>query len=93
MPKLPQRLRILTAQVQACKTRVMPPREPEDHGAGETNNRYCVYCTDETGKLKKPPTVRRGDDRISHVPKGNTREEAEGFVDEQIKKLPGWKDK
>jgi hypothetical protein len=59
--------------------------------AGDLNNPYCVYCTDETGKLKSRKDVREGMIRFYMKSENQTREEAEEFVDRYMKKMPVWK--
>ena len=80
-------------EVKACESCGMPMKEAKDHGSGDTSNPCCVYCTDEVGKLKSRQEVREGMINFYISQMGKTKEEAEGFVDEQMKNLPAWKDK
>jgi hypothetical protein len=62
------------------------------HGEGDINNPYCVYCTDETGKLKSREEVRKRMIGFFMKSEKRTREEAEKFVDEHMKKMTAWKE-
>jgi hypothetical protein len=67
-------------------------QDAKDFGRRDINSRYCVYCTDETGKLKGRHDVREGMILFFMSRMGRPREEAEKFVDEQMRKLPAWRD-
>jgi hypothetical protein len=77
--------------ISPCDSCGMPMREAKDHGGGDWSNPYCVHCTDETGKLKSREQVREGMTRLYMRRMGKPREEAQKFVDQQMKKLPAWK--
>jgi hypothetical protein len=81
----------MTNEVKACESCGMPMQDAKNRGGGDTNNPYCVYCTDETGKLKSCQEVREGMIRFYMSQMGKPRDDAEKFVDEQMKKLPAWR--
>ena len=80
-------------EVKVCQSCGMPMKVAKDHGGKDTNNPYCVYCTDEAGKLKSRQEVREGMIRFYMSQMAKSREEAEKSVDEHMKNLPAWKDK
>jgi len=77
--------------ISPCDSCGMPMREAKDHGGGDWSNPYCVHCTDETGKLRSREQVRESMTRLYMSRMGKPREEAQKFVDQQMKKLPAWK--
>jgi hypothetical protein len=83
----------MASEVKTCESCGMPMKKAKDHGALDVNNPYCVYCTDETGKLKSRRQVREGMIGFYTSQMGKSRKDAEKFVDEEMKKLPAWKDK
>ena len=76
----------------SCKSCGMPMEDASQHGGGDINNSYCVYCTDETGKLKSREKVREGMIGFFMKSEKRTREEAEKFIDEHMRKMPAWKE-
>jgi len=83
----------MSSQVKTCESCGMPMKEADQHGAHDINNPYCVYCTDETGKLKTRQEVRQGMINFYLSQTKKTREEVEKLVDEQMRNLPAWKEK
>ena len=81
----------MATNVKTCESCGMPMSKAKEHGGGEVSNPYCVHCTDETGKLKSRKVIREGMINLYMSRMGKPREEAEKFVDEQMKKLPAWK--
>lgn len=79
-------------EVKACESSGTPMPEAKDHGGGDVNNPFCVYCTDEAGKLKSRAEIREGMINLYTSRMGKPREEAEKFVDEQMNKLPAWRE-
>jgi hypothetical protein len=77
--------------ISPCDSCGMPMREAKDHGGGDWSNPYCVHCTDQTGVLKSREQVREGMTLLYMSRMGKPREEAQKFVDRQMKKLPAWK--
>ena len=82
----------MATDLKACESCGMPMGEAKDHGGGDVGNPYCVHCTDEAGKLKSRVEIREGMINLYMSRMGKPREEAEKFVDEQMNKLPAWKD-
>ena len=76
---------------KTCQSCGMPMPQAKDHGGGEVGNPYCVHCTDQTGKLKSRAEIREGMINLCMSRMGKPRDEAESFVDRQMKKLPAWK--
>ena len=81
----------MVANVKTCESCGMAMLQAKDHGGGDAGNPYCVHCTDQTGKLKSRAEIREGMINLYMSRTGKPRQEAEGFVDEQMKKLPAWK--
>jgi hypothetical protein len=75
-----------------CESCGMPMKDASHHGGKDVNNPYCVYCTDETGKLKSREEVRKGMIGFFMKSENKTREDAEKHVDEHMKKMPAWKE-
>lgn len=82
----------MVTDVRVCESCGMSMPESKDHGGGDVNNPFCVYCTDETGKLKSCAEIREGMINLFMSRMGKPREEAEKFVDEQMNKLPAWRE-
>ena len=80
----------MVADVKACRSCGMAMPQAKDHGGGDASNPYCVHCTDQTGKLKDRAEIREGMINLYMSRSGTPREEAERFVDEEMKKLPAW---
>jgi hypothetical protein len=82
----------MATDVKVCESCGMSIPEAKDHGGGDMSNPYCLYCTDETGKLKSRAEIREGMINLYMTRMGKPKEEAEKFVDEQMKELPAWKE-
>ena len=82
----------MATDLQACESCGMRMGEAKHHGGGDVGNPCCVYCTDETGKLKSRAEIREGMINLYMSRMGKPREEAEKFVDQQMKKLPAWRE-
>jgi len=82
----------MMAEKNTCESCDMPMQDASQHGGGDMNNAYCLYCTDETGKLKPREEVREGMIAFYMKSENKTREEAERFTDEYMKKMPAWKE-
>ncbi len=78
----------MTDEVKVCESCGMPMKEAKEHGGDNISIPYWVYCTDVAGKLKSRQEVREGMIRFYMSQIGKPREEAEKFVDEQMKNLP-----
>jgi hypothetical protein len=83
----------MVARKKSCESCGMPMQKADEFGGNDVNNRFCVYCTDQTGKLKSRKEVRKGMVQFyqSHLKK--TKKEAEEFVDKQMMKFPAWRGK
>ncbi len=77
--------------VDKCESCGMPMMHHEVRGGKIKDNKYCVHCTDDKGKLKDREEVR--EDMIRHYMKSlaKTREDAEKHVDEHMNEMPAWK--
>jgi hypothetical protein len=71
----------------------MPMAQDKQHGGCDPNNRYCIFCTDEVGKLKSREAVRSGMVAFFMRKKRLDNDVAEKFVDDYMKKMPAWKKK
>ena len=71
----------------------MPMATAEEHGAQDSNNPYCIHCTDITGKLL--PFERKFEDFVNLAMKTRWmgREEAERTVLAEMSQMSAWKDK
>ena len=76
--------------MKLCESCGMPLEKPEDHGAGDPKNRYCRYCTNEKGELKKKSEIREGWIEFTMKSQGKSREEAEKDVDAAMDEMPAW---
>ncbi len=75
-----------------CESCDMPMEKPEDHGGEKEDNPYCRHCTDENGNLKSREEIREGWIQFHMKSTGKSREETEKEIDEQMKKMPAWKE-
>ena len=80
------------AEKNSCESCGMPMKDLSQHGGGEINNPYCIYCADESGNLKPREQVREGMIGFFMKSENKSREEAERFVDEHMSKMPAWKE-
>jgi hypothetical protein len=81
----------MATNVKSCESCGMPMPEAKDHGGADADNLYCVHCTNRTGKLKSRKEIREGMINLYMSRMGKPRDEAEKFVDKQMKKFPAWK--
>jgi len=63
----------------------------ESCGMPIDSGKYCKYCA-PGGRLKSKEQVRDGWINFTVSNQGLSREKAEKKVDEQMKKMPAWKD-
>lgn len=74
-----------------CESCGMPMQKPDDFGGMDINNKYCVHCTDERGKLQSWEEKVKGTThffmRTSDVPEKKAKE----MAIEYLKKFPAWK--
>ncbi len=76
-----------TAQCESCG---MPMREKSEFGGRDLKNRYCCYCTDETGTLKPYQAVLEGMTAFSVKMQGLDPDQARLAAIEHLAKMPAW---
>ena len=76
-----------------CQSCGMPMGEDKQHGAGDPKNPFCVFCTDEKGKLKTREQISTGMAAFFMRKRRMDADVAEKFVDDYMKKMPAWKKK
>ncbi len=71
----------------------MPMASSQDHGAQDSDNPYCVHCTDMNGKLLA--FERKFEDLVEQAMKNRwmSREQAVRTVMIEMEQMPAWKDK
>jgi uncharacterized phage-like protein YoqJ len=73
-----------------CESCGMPMRSSEDFGGGRTDNVYCVYCTDQEGRLKPYDEVLKNMKNFAVKTMGVSDSEALQMAQEGMAKLPAW---
>jgi hypothetical protein len=73
-----------------CESCGMPMESPEMFGGGRTDNRYCVYCTDEKGDLKPFDLKLEEMTRFTMTRMGMDETRARQVSREQMLKQPAW---
>ena len=76
-----------------CKSCGMPMKTDNMHGGGNPKNVYCIYCTDNKGKLKSRAAVKAGMIAFFMKSKKMDKKAATKFVNAYMKKMPAWKPK
>lgn len=62
-----------------------------DNSTSKKDDHFCIYCQDQqSGQLKSKEEVREGSILAMMQYQGQSREEAEKFVAENMPKLPRW---
>lgn len=74
-----------------CESCGMPMENAEQHGGGDINNPYCMYCTTPEGKLKSRGEIREGMIGFYMSRMEKSREEAEKIVDDTMSRMPTWR--
>ncbi len=76
-----------------CESCGMPMGSKEEHGAQNSDNPYCIHCTDVKGKLL--PFEKKFEDFVDLAMKNRwmTREQAEKTALLDMAQMPAWKDK
>lgn len=76
---------------KTCESCGMPMVHAEDFGGQKMDNKYCVHCTDEQGKLK--PFDQKLADMTGFIMKTSdlNKEKAEKMAKETMSKMPAWK--
>jgi len=74
-----------------CESCGMPMKKAEDFGGGNSTNKYCTYCTDETGTLK--PFEQKLEDMTEFIMKTSdlSKQNAEQMAKDTMSKMPAWK--
>ena len=74
-----------------CESCGMPMKKIEDFGGKIPDNKYCVHCTDELGKLK--PFDQKIKDMTGFIMKTSdlNQEKAEQMAKDTMSKMPAWK--
>ena len=73
-----------------CESCGMPMKKLSEFGGLKINNKYCVYCTDEKGKLKSFEQKREEVINYHIIENKLNRKDAEKIVDQQMKKFNIW---
>ena len=71
----------------------MPMASSQDHGAQDSDNPYCVHCTDMDGRLLS--FERKFEDFVQQAMKNRwlSREQAVRTAIAEMEQMPAWKDK
>lgn len=74
-----------------CESCGMPMKKAEEFGGQNPENKYCVYCTDESGALK--PFEQKLEDMTGFIMKTSdlSKEKAEQMAKDTMSKMPVWK--
>ncbi len=62
-----------------------------DFGGGDTENKFCVHCTDDKGNLKSRQEIKDGMVHAMMKMKNLSLQDAVFEVDESMAKMPAWK--
>jgi len=65
--------------------------KPEDYGGENSQNKSCVYCSNEDGSLKPRDIVREGMIEFWMAREKLDRASAEKATDDHMLKMPAWK--
>jgi|CXWL01.1.fsa_nt_gi hypothetical protein len=68
----------------------MAMTSPSQYGNGDSTSRFCIYCTDQTGKLKARNEIRAGMIEYTMKLENWPRERAKYEVDRLLAGLPAW---
>lgn len=79
--------------VKACMSCGMPMTKPEDYSGGNSENLYCVYCSNLDGSLKSREEVFKGIVNSMMVSQKMDRKTAESTAKELMTKMPAWSGK
>jgi len=74
-----------------CESCGMPMKMAEEFGGQNTDNKYCVYCTDKSGILK--PFDQKLSDMTHFIMRTSdlNQEKAEQMAKDTMSKMPAWK--
>ena len=73
-----------------CESCGMPLRKNEDFGGGKLDNKHCVHCCDDQGKLKSYDQVLLGMKQFMIQNMGVSEEESLISAKENMAKMPAW---
>jgi uncharacterized glyoxalase superfamily protein PhnB len=76
-----------------CLSCGMPMTKPEDFGAGNPANIYCVHCSNPNGSLKSYQAVFEGMVGFMIKTQNMNRETAKVAAKEYMSKMPAWEDR
>ena len=68
----------------------MPMRSTAEFGGGDIGNKYCVKCTDESGRLKSYDEVLASMSDFVIRTMGVSAQEAYKMAKENMAKMPAW---
>ena len=74
-----------------CESCGMPMTKKGDFGGGDTENKFCVHCTDDKGNLKSRQEIKDGRVHAMMKMKNLSLQDAVFEVDESMNKMPAWK--
>lgn len=77
-------------QEKVCESCGMPMVEASDFGGGNTENKYCKYCTNETGELKDFETKLKDTIHFMISRMNVDPSVAEKLARETLAKMPAW---
>ncbi|MFH1126497.1 MAG: VOC family protein [archaeon] len=80
-----------TKEFPKCESCGMSMRDKKDFGGGNTDNKYCVHCTDTGGKLKNKEEIRDGMIQLAMKTMNLNLQDAVKMVDDNMRKMPAWK--
>jgi hypothetical protein len=68
----------------------MPMKSSSDHGGGDTENTYCVYCCQSDGSLKDYNEVHEGMVNLFMKTRKLDRNSAEQAARDYMASMPAW---
>jgi len=74
-----------------CGSCGMPMTKKGDFGGGDVENKFCVHCTDDLGKLKSRQEIKDGMVHGLMKMKNLSLQDAVREVDESMAKMPAWR--
>ena len=75
---------------KSCMSCSMPMTKPEDHGAGDESNLYCVHCSNPDGSLKSYDEVFEGMVNFMMMSQKMDRKTAGSAAKEYLSRMPAW---
>lgn len=79
-------------ETKTCESCGMPMKKTEDFGGGNSQNKYCRFCTNNQGELK--PYEEKVNDFKNLLMKTQDLNESKALTmaKEALKQFPAWKD-